>query len=66
MLCALQNSGARFIQRIDLHDCPERTLNNGDGALTVPSVPVNEIGRGSMERSVINAKISAARDLLGY
>lgn len=57
---------ARLIQWIEDHDCPERTLYNGDGTLTVSSVSVDEIGRTSMERSVINATMSAARDLLGY
>ncbi|WP_321817057.1 MULTISPECIES: hypothetical protein [unclassified Paraburkholderia] len=57
---------ARLIQWIDDHDRPERTLYNGDGTLTVSSVSVDEIGRTSIERSVISATMSAARDLLGY
>lgn len=50
---------------IDAHACPEPTIVNIDGTLTVASV-VTAGGKAWVERDTIPATYSAARDLLGY
>lgn len=57
---------ARLITWINDHDRPEPTLYNGDGTLTVAMVTIDTSGRTFIERDVIPATMSAARDLLGY
>jgi hypothetical protein len=57
---------ARLIAWVNEHGCAEPTLYNGDGTLTVACVAVDISGRTFIERDVIPATLSAARDLLGY
>lgn len=61
-----------LIHWIDKHDTAAPTIENGDGTLTVSSwcvrttLPVDHPDRVFMERAIIPATLSAARDLLGY
>ena len=55
-----------LIAWIDGHDRPEPTVDNGDGTLTVATTCVAGDGAVFIERDVIPATMSAARDLLGY
>ncbi|WP_413168807.1 hypothetical protein [Burkholderia latens] len=57
---------ARLMAWIDSHYPAEPTIDNGDGTLTVASAAVDRDGRVFVERDVIPANLSAARDLLGY
>jgi hypothetical protein len=57
---------ARLMAWIDGHFGPEPCTFNGDGTLTVAAVAFDASGRRFVEREVIPATISAARDLLGY
>jgi hypothetical protein len=57
---------SNLIRWIDSHDRPEPTIDNGDGTLTVFSEAITANGTLLIERDVISATMSAARDLLGY
>lgn len=63
---------ATLIHWIDNHDTAAPTTENAAGTLTVSSwcvrtnLPVGHPDRVFMERAVIPATLSAARDLLGY
>jgi hypothetical protein len=63
---------SNLIKWIDSHGTAAPTVDNGDGTLTVSSVcvqtnlPEGHPGRVFVERDVIPATLSAARDLLGY
>jgi hypothetical protein len=57
---------ARLIAWVDGHGCAEPTLYNGDGMLTVATIAVDISGRAFIERDMIPATLSAARDLPGY
>lgn len=57
---------AQLIEWINGHGCPERTVFNGDGTLTVATTVVDMSRRTSIEHDVIPATMHAARDLLGY
>jgi len=57
---------------IDSHRTAERTIDNGNGTLTVASwmirtnLPASHPDRAFIERQVIPATLQAARDWLGY
>jgi hypothetical protein len=57
---------ATEVRGVDGHFGPEPCTFNGDGTLTVAAVAFDASGRRFVEREVIPATISAARDLLGY
>jgi hypothetical protein len=57
---------SRLITWIDSHDRPEPTIDNGDGTVIVASEAILAGGQLVVEREVIPATMSAARDLLGY
>jgi len=63
---------AGLIHWIDNHDTAAPTIDNGDGTLTVSSwvvrtnLPEGHADRVFMDREVIPATLSAARDVLGY
>lgn len=65
-------TNAKLIHWIDNHDTAAPTFENADGTLTVSSwcvrtdLPVGHPDRVFMEREIIPATLSAARDLLGY
>ncbi|MGU4696744.1 hypothetical protein K6L09_08760 [Burkholderia cepacia] len=59
-------STAALIRWIDSHHLPERTIDNGDGTLTVACVVIAADDTSSIERSKIPATRKAARDWLGY
>ena len=65
-IAAADPARRRLVAWIDSHDRPQPTIDNGDGTLTVASEYVDAAGKVSIERAVIPATMSAARDLLGY
>lgn len=65
-------SNASLIHWIDNHDTAAPTIDNGDGTLTISSwcvrtnLPQGHADRVFMERVIVPATLSAARDHLGY